>query len=225
MQILVTDADGNTVDDLTHLEDDSGVGPHVTVVEKGQPLKVEELKPPVGVDCSMATLMAEIAPDLPMTTLAGTDVADVQPANEDKVRPSLDVAIETLGHLRPRIEALCLRMLGWDKREMNPELRAAFEDSVARFEANAATLATALELLRNKGFVAKTTDKTRKLAKMKPGTRVVLDASLAPDFAAVYSPEELDALEVVRTVGSKVFLRTGTREVGLVDVSKVEVRS
>jgi hypothetical protein len=91
---------------------------------------------------------------------------------------------------------------------------------------NAATLATALELLRNKGFVAKTTDKTRKLASMrKPGTLVKLDPALVVDYAEMYSADELAALEVVRTVGSKVFLKTGAREVGLVDVTKVEVKS
>jgi hypothetical protein len=41
----------------------------------------------------------------------------------------------------------------------------------------------------------------------------------------MYSADELAALEVVRTVGSKVFLKTGAREVGLVDVTKVEVKS
>jgi hypothetical protein len=208
MQILETDESGKTVADLTHID---GVGPHVTVLGMatggGAAESYSEVQP-VCVD--------------PVGTCDGTAANAV----EDKGRPSLDVAIETLGHLRPRIEALCLRLLGWDKREMNAELRTAFEDSVERFEKNAATLATALELLRNKGFVAKTTDKTRKSARMKPGTRVVLsDPAMAADFLAIYSPLELDDLEVVRAVGSKVFLKTGAREVGLVDVGKVEVRS
>ena len=207
MQILETDVEGKTVADLTHLE---GVGPHVTVVDmaKGKDVVVKL----GGIE---ATLVSAEYSD----ASAEVNVAD-PPA-----RPSLDVAIETLGHLRPRIEALCLRMAGWDKREMGMELRAAFEVTVAKWETSTADLAAGLDLLQAKGFVAKTTVKTRKIAQMKPGTRVKLDDSLVPDFSAVYSPEELAALEVVRTVGSKVFLKSGAREVGLVDVSKVEVRS
>jgi hypothetical protein len=210
MQILEMNEEGKTVADLTHLE---GVGPHVKVMEQGA-AKGKDVVVKLGE--TEATLVSAEYSD------ASAEVNVTDPP----ARPSLDVAIETLGHLRPRIEALCLRMLGWDKREMGAELRTAFEESVDRFEANAATLATALELLRNKGFVAKTTDKTRKLASMrKPGTPVKLDPALVVDYAEMYSADELAALEVVRTVGSKVFLKTGAREVGLVDVTKVEVKS
>lgn len=156
----------------------------------------------------------------------GKDVVETESTLDQPapVRPSLDVAIDTLGHLRPRIEALCLRMAGWDKREMGMELRAAFGMTVAKWETATADLAAALDLLQSKGFVAKTTAKTRKLAQMKPGTPVKLDPALVMDYAEIYSADELSSLDVVRTVGAKIFLRTGSREVGLVDVSKVEVR-
>jgi hypothetical protein len=203
MQILEMNEEGKTVADLTHLE---GVGPHVDVVNMSA----------AGAD---ALSLGKGPLDEILDASAEVNVAD-PPA-----RPSLDVAIETLGHLRPRIEALCLRMAGWDKREMGLELRAAFEVVVAKWETSTADLAAGLDLLQAKGFVAKTTVKTRKIAQMKPGTPVKLDPALVADYAEMYSADELSALEVVRTVGSKVFLKTGTREVGLVDVGKVEVRS
>jgi hypothetical protein len=141
-------------------------------------------------------------------------------------RPSLDVAIETLGHLRPRIEKLCERIAGWDRRNMDgAELRAAFGATVAKWEAATEELTVALELLNNRGFVAKTTAKSRKLAQLrKPGTKVVLDAPMAHAFSMLYSAEEIEGLEVVKLVGPLVLLKTGAREVGLVDVIKVEVK-
>lgn len=206
MQILETDVEGKTAADLTHLE---GVGPHVTVVDmaKGKDVVVKL----GGIEATLVSAESDASAEVNVT--------------DPPARPSLDVAIETLGHLRPRIEALCLRMAGWDKREMGMELRAAFEVTVAKWETSTADLAAGLDLLRAKGFVAKTTAKSRKLAQIKPGTPVKMDPALVVDYAEMYSADELSALEVVRAVGSKVFLKTGAREVGLVDVGKVEVRS
>ena len=233
MQILQMSEEGKVEADLTHLDDDSGAGPHVEVVNMSAAgADALSLGKGSGVLAAEA-LTAPLDRALPVTTLAGVELADGQPDPSAEVnvadppsRPSLEVAIETLGNLRPRIEALCLRMAGWDKREMGMELRAAFEVTVAKWETSTADLAAGLDLLQSKGFVAKTTVKTRKIAQMKPGTLVVLNsADMVADYSAIYSPEEMAALEVVRTVGSKVFLKTGAREVGLVDVGKVEVRS
>ena len=218
MKILETDVDGKTVADLTHLDDDMGAGPHVTVVEQG-PATVAAVDCVVKVDGRATTVTNVEYTDTPDPS-AEVNVAD-PPA-----RPSLDVAIETLGHLYPRIEKLCERMWAWDKRELGAELRAALEGVIAKWETATDVLMAGLLTVNAKGYVAKTTDKTRKLATMrKPGTKVKLDPALVMDYAEMYSAEELDSLEVVRTVGSKVFLKTGAREVGLVDVGKVEVRS
>jgi hypothetical protein len=272
MQILETDVEGKVVADLTQVDDDMGVGPHVEVVHmsnagvsalslgKGSGVLAEEaltapldralaMSPvehagPVGCDKNFGeahnatgphetvfdNVVLEVAGHS-VTQLTNVEYADTPaPSAEVNVsdppgRPSLHVALETLGHLRPRIEKLCERMWGWDKRELGTDLRAAIEGAIAKWETSTDDLVAGLLLLNAKGYVAKTTDKTRKLASMrKPGTKVRLDDSLLPAFAEVYSPEELDALEVVRTLGSKVFLKTGSREVGIVDVSKVEAR-
>ena len=220
MKILETDVEGNTVADLTHLDDDMGAGPHVEVMNMSE-AGVSALSLGKG-----SGVLAAEALTAPLDKVGYDPSAEVNVA-DPPARPSLDVAIETLGHLYPRIEKLCERMWAWDKRELGTELRAALEGVIAKWETATDDLMAGLLTVNAKGYVAKTTDKTRKLATMrKPGTRVVLNsAEMEAEYRAMCSAEELDSLEVVRTVGSKVFLKTGAREVGLVDVGKVEVRS
>jgi len=142
-------------------------------------------------------------------------------AGKPAPRPTLECESEVHAHLDPRIEAHLLRVEAWSGVPASFELHTAAEDVRAAW----ARLGQRLLAMREAGIVVKSTAKTRKLARMKPGTRVQLvDDNMAADYSAMYSPEEIAALEVVRVVGERVFLVTGEREVGLVEVRFLEAR-
>jgi hypothetical protein len=155
-------------------------------------------------------IVADLGPPVP------EDAPSTEPAVQP--RPTLDVAIETHNHLRPRIESFCLRLESWASTA--DEFRKAVENLRKTFDA----LGCALDQLKARGFSAKSTPKTRKLARMKPGALVRLNTpEREAEYSQLYSPEELAALEVVRVIGSRVFLRTGTREVGLVPATHLHL--
>ena len=155
--------------------------------------------------------VADLGPPVP---------ADAPPPAEPATqsRPTLHVAIATHGNLLLRIEALCLRLESW--AGTTDEFRKTVGDLRATFW----KLGEELCKLNAHDFVAKSTPKTRKLARLKPGVRVRLNTlERIAEYLQLYSEAELEALEVVRVVGSRVFLRTGQREVGLVPAAHLEV--
>lgn len=212
-------------------KEETGAGPHTTVVDmQAEPFTGDKAEmPSAGFQIEARDEQGNVREvDIAAETRAfvesvppavSSEIETAQPAVSE--RPSLDVAIENLGHLRPRITSLCLRLHGWDKKTMGTGTREAFDKAVHDFEESAADLGAMLIALHAIGYVANATPLTRKLARMRPGSRVRL---LDPDpWRAFYSAEELDALQVHAVHGKQAFLKTGDREVGLVPISKLEV--
>ena len=176
-------------------EEETGAGPHTTVLE-GAPAPAQEV----------AAADDPTAPETPPVS-----------------RPSLDVAIENLFHLRPRVDALCLRLAGWDTRSLGMGTQAAFAETVASVDKSLHDLEQMLVVLKGLGYVAHATPLTRKLARLHPGTLVKL-LDPAP-WAEIYTAEELASIRVEAVAGKRAFLKTCDRDLGLVEISKLEVRT
>ncbi len=110
-------------------------------------------------------------------------------------RPSLDVAIETHGNLRPRIEALCSRLLAWDVSKLG-EVGAKFTASVQDLRGNCLLLGEQLGILKAMGFEAKSTPKSRRDQAIASG-RVKLNDATRLAWSKRYTDDQLSEVEIL----------------------------
>lgn len=163
--------------------------------------------PPEGDTCIVCLEKAGKAP--PSTSeQARAEVA----AAKDKPdpRPSLDVAIETHGNLRQRIEALCSRLLAWDTSKLG-DVGQRFSDSVKDLRANCLLLGEQLGILKAMGFEAKSTPRSRRDQAIASG-RVKLNEATRLAWSKHYSEEELGQVSIVALDGEMVWIKLGQRE-------------
>jgi hypothetical protein len=140
-------------------------------------------------------------------------------------RPSLDVAIEIAGNLRPRLTSLLDRLRSWDLRSLDGGMATEFSGRVGDVRNDFDDLVEKLHGLKEIGFVAKTTAKTRILAKLAVGTRVELLEEHAVDVRKFY-PNEVMINLVVQMVGErKVMLGVdGGPSIGMYPITKIRVK-
>jgi hypothetical protein len=196
-------------------ENDRQVVPE-QVVSTGGPIEVggkdvRSLLIP-GIDCTNS-LMTEAQLDSVMEAAARESAENAA----KKPRSSLEVAIERHRHLTPAIEAFCSRLESWETTVHEYGLR----DVLVGLRSEWGQLGIVLELMAKDGAVPRTTPKSRMRVWLKPGAKVGLRPDIDEEYGAIYSPEELNNLEVVAVLEHKVFLKTGERDVGLVPLAHV----
>lgn len=125
-------------------------------------------------------------------------------------RPSLEVAIETHGNLRQRIESLCSRLLSWDVSKLG-DVGQRFYDSVKDLRANCLLLGEQLGILKAMGFEAKSTPRSRRDQAIASG-RVKLNEATRLAWSKHYSEEELGQVSIVALDGEMVWIKLGKRE-------------
>lgn len=160
----------------------------------------------------------------------GIVTIDVTPAPEEGAkpdpRPSVDVAIDSHTNLgMTRLTPFIVRLRTWDLRKLDAEKRIQFTGAVADLEAAFERLGRELSRLQASGFVAKTTQATRIAARLEPGARVHLRDDKRLEFAALYSKEQLDSLEVSKVVGAHAFVVAGDgTSLGAVKIIHLELK-
>jgi hypothetical protein len=153
--------------------------------------------------------VADLGPPVPDDTPANLDITVTA---KSVPRPSLEVESEVHAHLAPRIEAHLRRIEGWDTRTVPRDLAENCTALRERFRALGETLA----MLKDAGFVAKSTASSRKRAALRPGTAVKLRPDIHADTVGLfYAEDELASLTVAKVGESSVLLVTaGGREIG-----------
>ena len=142
---------------------------------------------------------------------------------EAKGRPSLEVAIENLANLTKHVAPFCGRLRAWDLRELPGDIAIRFQGSVEDLASAFVRLTDQLTSLKAMGFVAKSTPISRLRAKLQVGGRVKLTEKARPEFEQLFTPEQLDSLEVAQLRAQHAFLvcRDGT-SLGAVKLSCIE---
>lgn len=128
-------------------------------------------------------------------------------------RPSLEVAIETHKNLQKRVEALCLRLAGWDLRVIDPTIAACFTGNLKGLLEFWNEVGAQLAAMQRDGFVAKSTAKSRMEARLASGLPVRLSEAKRKLYSYAYTAEELEQVEVVgRADDGTIWVKLGRRE-------------
>jgi hypothetical protein len=171
-----------------------------------------KIETPAGKDQDLSKV-ADL-PDVP-----GPDTAGKAPDQ----RPSVDVAIEVLGHLAERAEPLLGRLRSWDLRGLDSKMSVAFQGSVDDVQNAFRRLSDQLLALQAIGFVAKTTPTTRLRASLHVGKQVKLTTNARSELSQVYTTEQLDSLRIDKILPKHVVLSAsdGT-SIGMVKLAFID---
>ena len=121
-------------------------------------------------------------------------------------------------NLEARANRVLNRIGAWDLRKADAMAAKSLQDDIKRVRAAIADLGETLKTMDGVKFVARVTQQSLKLSQYKPGDPVKLrDPS---DWLEIYTEEELANMVIDRVAqrAGWVFLRTGTRQVGMVPV-------
>lgn len=151
--------------------------------------------------------------------------AQTAPTSAATARPSIDVALDSHRSISDRLLGFIARMRSWDLRKLAPEAALKFTAALGDLEVAWADVRIQLEALQSLGFVAKTTPLSRLKAVLAPGKPVRLAQEQLEVFSAMYNPQELESLVVVKVGAHHAFLRAKSsgRELGAVDLRLIEL--
>lgn len=106
-------------------------------------------------------------------------------------RPSLDVAIETHGHLARRVESLLGRLASWKTED------GKLLELVANIDRQWKELGAKLAEMKAAGYVVKSNARSRVQACITLGRPLRLRDEKRAGYIKLYTPEELDRAEII----------------------------